>query len=355
MPRPTSVPPSRSKQAGPVDPAKPLFMREPLVRGSEPKVYMVTSVADMLTGSSRVSIKEWVQRSGNKRYREESKLFDSLCRQLRTGGGHVFLDSGAFTFQSWRLAPTKGKIRKYEFFSKQESECEAFIESFIQYCRTEGYKYDCYANFDHAPAGAMIYKMQKRLEGEGIFPFPVEHGDDGLRMFQKYIDEGYKFFGISKALRWGNRDKALKFYDRVFQISEKAGVFLHGFAITDVELMFRFPWYSVDSSSWIKLTGYGSIGVVMNEKMVPMHVTYHQHAGNEVFSGDMLKFVQGQVEALGFDFEKMRYWGKDKVLSRTAWNERGMYNIYVLSHLKELGVKMTGGEKRWKSLLTGGN
>ena len=34
---------------------------------------------------------------------------------------------------------------------------------------------------------------------------------------------------------------------------------VHGFGMTAVALIFRYPWYSVDSTSWIKATANGAI------------------------------------------------------------------------------------------------
>ena len=92
--------------------------------------------------------------------------------------------------------------------------------------------------------------VQHELEGQGLYPTPTIHGDDGLEWMRQYIDEGHVLLGIGRGSRWGSRIKMLPYLDRVFNLAEKRGVLLHGFAVTDVELMLRFPWYSVDSISW---------------------------------------------------------------------------------------------------------
>ena len=339
-----------------IDPAKPLFMREPLVRGPEPIVYAAGSYEFIFDRWKTVTKAEWMEKTTCHHHLTSFAEFarngrDEYVQQWLDLGCHMFLDSGAFTFQRWGIVPTKGRVKKYNLFSKSSVERDEYIEKYIEHCRTKGHKYDCYANFDYRPDSALVYKMQKHLEAGGIYPFPVEHGDDGLLRFRRYIDEGYKFFGISKALRWGSRDRAIKFYEQVFNVAAKHDVFLHGFAVTDVELVFRFPWYSVDSTTWLQLSKTGSVVSVMEGRCIPVHVTRRQTQQHTQMEEGVLDWLKSNVSSLGFDFEKMRYGGSESVPNQEGFVERGMYNIYVLSHLKELGVKMTGGEKRWKSLL----
>ncbi len=331
--------------------AKPLFSRETPKRLAEPIIYTATVPVHF----GAVSLKEKIRRTGNTYWLLSFPFLntlkaDVLLQQMHDERCHVFLDSGAHTFQNLKLKPTTGPVKSYDSLFKSDELREEYLVRFTDYCKKEGSKFDCYANFDYWPNGKMIYDMQKRLEGDGIFPFPVEHGDDGMVWLQKYIDEGYRYMGISKTLRWNSRDKAMFFFDRVFNLTERYGVMLHGFAITDVELMFRFPWYSVDSTTWMQVSAYGSILSIQEGRTTPAHVS---RAPSKQSSGTVdLEWLRTIVESHGFDFELMRYWGDEKEKRNLAWHERSLYNIYVLLHYKEMGAKISGGEKKWKSLLS---
>jgi hypothetical protein len=64
-----------------------------------------------------------------------------------------------------------------------------------------------------------------------------------------------------------------------------------------------------------------------------------------------MKWVQNEVEKHGFDFETMRRAGPDKDDIRKAHIERLTWNMYVISHFTELGLKPFGSKKKWVSLL----
>src|SRR6266478_9343629 len=143
-----------------LDPAKPLFMREPLKRGKEPIVYMVT-MSSMVMGSANSTVKEWVEKTGNKhwlvsyanQFGSDTKLSSAerFHKELTDSGSHIFLDSGAHTFQNLRLKPTTGKVRGYDSLAKSEDLREGYIKNFVDYCKKEGHKFSIYANFDFWP------------------------------------------------------------------------------------------------------------------------------------------------------------------------------------------------------------
>ena len=93
----------------------------------------------------------------------------------------------------------------------------------------------------------MVYAATKRLQELGIRPIPVYHGDASITWLHKYIDAGHKLIGLSKRYFIGNRNGLRRYYDQVFNITEKYGVSCHGFACTGSE-MWTYPWYSVDST-----------------------------------------------------------------------------------------------------------
>ena len=161
---------------------------------------------------------------------------------------------------------------------------------------------------------------------------------------ERYIDEGHVLLSIGRGQRWGSRVKMLPYLDRVFNLAEKRGVLLHGFAVTDVELMMRFPWYSVDSSSWLQVRNVGHVMVVRDGRLLSsIRVT-------DGTGGD-LEWVASIMKEHGFDLAPMRH--RDKERRHRAFMERGVWNMFVLENLWELGVRPSsgGGGRKWGSLL----
>lgn len=343
----------QKSSASQVKSAKPRLLKETMVPGPSPIVYFVQTPHSGIANLEE----QFIERTGA--YHRLYSFWDitkgvksatkAILRSLDLGC-RVFLDSGAFAFQGRWLKPTHGKIRRYDLLDPAVNERVKFQEAYIKFCLKYGSRFDCYANFDWRRQSPLVYGIQKELEGKGIFPLPTVHGDDGVDWFKRYIDEGYKFIAVGRGGRRG-RNQSMMYLDRIFNVRAKMGskVHLHGFAITDFELMLRFPWYSVDSSTWIRAGATGSIFVVSEGTLQMVHVSNRQSEYGGAKNHET-KWIKALVEYQKFDFEKMRYWGEDKKAKRLAWIERLTYNMWSLSHFRELGLKSTGGN-RWGSLL----
>jgi hypothetical protein len=94
---------------------------------------------------------------------------------------------------------------------------------------------------------------------------------------------------------------------------------VHGFGLTSVPLMARYPWYSVDSSSWVQLGGMGNIflpqfGTLAISEHAPQLKQEFRHVDN--LPPEHQKVVVGFIESLGFDLDRLR----KLHLSRKAFN-----------------------------------
>lgn len=91
-------------------------------------------------------------------------------------------------------------------------------------------------------------RMVKVLPRDRVVP--VYHQNDPIRWLERYLDAGVTYVGISPAndvtptqrMRWldGVRERIPK------------GVRTHGFGVSSPDMMRRFPWHSVDSTTWVK-------------------------------------------------------------------------------------------------------
>lgn len=167
-----------------------------------------------------------------------------------------FLDSGAYS--AW----SRGAVIDIDEYC-------AFIRANIDLI-------EVYASLDAIPgapgrvateaerdaAAELSWKNYQYMVNEGLHPLPVYHYGEDPRFLERMLDHKIPYIGIgglvgvSSALRRA-------WLDRVFErITNDVGepiVKTHGFGMTSVPLIFRYPWYSVDSTSWIKATASGSI------------------------------------------------------------------------------------------------
>ena len=167
-----------------------------------------------------------------------------------------FLDSGAFS--AWSRG-TQIDLDEY---------CE-FIRANIEHL-------DVYASLDVIPGkpGSPATTKQRDAAAEeswqnylymvsqGLDPLPVYHFGEDFRFMQRMLDHGCEYIGIGGLVGVPSAQRR-NWLDMVFtKITDAQGfplVKTHGFGMTAVPLIFRYPWYSIDSTTWIKITASGSV------------------------------------------------------------------------------------------------
>jgi hypothetical protein len=158
----------------------------------------------------------------------------------------LFLDSGAFTAFTKKVTID---IQEYANFVKKYSSVWTVMSSLDAIGRGEEAARQSYENFC----------ALRRL---GAQVFPVFHVREPNHWLQRYIDEGepYILIGgmVPESTPW-----LMERLDELWSmiLSDQEGypkVKTHGFGLTDQKLMFRYPWHSVDSTSWLMSGVFGT-------------------------------------------------------------------------------------------------
>lgn len=187
----------------------------------------------------------------------------------KTGVESHFLDSGAFTLWSTAAlwAEENGKDR-WEWFDTDEH--WEYLDEYAAFVKKYKAGIDHYANVDAIQNAKLTYRNQKYLEEKhGLNPVPVVHlGDGSIKWLKRYIKEGYDFIGLGGLAGKATARQRLDWLDDCFKVvCGGCGpkclpcVKLHGFGITSYKMLLRYPWWSVDSVTWAKQGGFGSIFV----------------------------------------------------------------------------------------------
>jgi hypothetical protein len=167
-----------------------------------------------------------------------------------------FLDSGAYS--AWSRGTTID-IDEYIAFIKANIEC-------IEVCAC----LDCIpgapgrsaTSQEREAAAELTWKNYLYMKAEGVDPLPVFHYGEDFRFLDRMIGHGCEYIGIGGLVGIPS-DKRRAWLDRLFvRLTDKDGFPLlktHGFGMTAVPLIFRYPWYSVDSTTWIKITANGAV------------------------------------------------------------------------------------------------
>jgi hypothetical protein len=149
------------------------------------------------------------------------------------------LDSGAFT--AWN--------------GGHELELQSYID-FIQEYRD---LFTVYVAQDVIMDWKASRENTEEMERQGLKPIPVYHAGSPLKEFDR-IMERYDYFALGGMAFWPaakRRAIMLDWWKRIEERNYEGRV--HGFAVTSMELMRTFPWYSVDSSTWTQPFRWGSL------------------------------------------------------------------------------------------------
>ena len=169
-----------------------------------------------------------------------------------------FLDSGAFS--AW----SRGAVID--------------LDEYCEFIRANIDRIDAYASLDVIPgkpgkpattkdrdlAADQSWANYQYMKEQGLDPLPVYHYGEHTRHLDRILKTGVDYIGIG-GLVGVSGPMRRAWLDRIFDIlTDDEGrplIKTHGFGMTAVPLMFRYPWHSVDSATWIQITASGSIYV----------------------------------------------------------------------------------------------
>lgn len=155
---------------------------------------------------------------------------------------NVFLDSGAFS--AWSKS-VEIEIQEYI----------AFIKKYKKYI-------DNYAVLDVIGNAEATLTNQKTMESAGLNPIPCYHYGEDKKYLEYYL-KNYDYIALGGMVPISSKD-LIPWLDELFSnyICDKDGmptVKIHGFGLTALKLMLRYPWYSVDSTSWVMTGRLGAV------------------------------------------------------------------------------------------------
>jgi hypothetical protein len=150
----------------------------------------------------------------------------------------IFLDSGAFSAKS---IGAEINIQEYIDFIKQHQD---YLE--------------VYANLDVIGDAEATLENQKIMEDAGLNPLPCFHYKEPLEYLDYYINN-YDYIALGGMV--GTSVEISKWLDLLFSEYIPTNTKIHGFGQTSLKLLIRYPWFSVDSTSWCITGRMGSIYV----------------------------------------------------------------------------------------------
>jgi len=184
------------------------------------------------------------------------KWIDFLTETKGFSSQELFIDSGAFSV--WTRGIT---INLLDYIA------------YLKTIQSLGWRLFVYANLDVLP-GALGCELTekdaddsakkgwenlKTMQDNGLNPIPVYHYGEQIEWLDRMAESGCDLIGFG-GLVGMNVTSLMSWLDVVFNRIEKyPNIKTHGFGVTSLNVLKRFPWYSVDSTSWIKSSSYGAL------------------------------------------------------------------------------------------------
>jgi len=188
----------------------------------------------------------------------------------------IFVDSGAPSLYNKHMRSHKGGAHTYmgSFLGDRKNDDYSYLKSdhYIKYRRQYVLfikKYlpyiEVYANLDVINNAEETWYNQQYMESKGLKPIPVWHFGNSPEWLKMYLDRGHDYIAIGGIIP--NPENVIyQGLDKIWSemLTDDMGmpkVKVHGFAVTSAGLLTRYPWYSVDSTSWVKFGKYGIVCV----------------------------------------------------------------------------------------------
>lgn len=199
----------------------------------------------------------------------------------------IFMDSGAHTLYNVHVLKSTGKQKRpgkhgrdleaanvvwgrgdFSYFDLSKgSPFRKYCDRYASFIKKFGKYVDFFATVDAISNPDLTWEIQRYFEEEhGVQPVPIVHYGTPMEYVDRYLETGrYDFLGVGGLGQGVSRGQYYTWGDEFFtHICPASNNYLpviktHGFAMTSWDLITRWPWWSVDSATWVKVAAYGHI------------------------------------------------------------------------------------------------
>lgn len=269
-------------------------------------------------------------------YYSEKRAIESWIER----GVPLFLDSGAFS------AHTKG--------------VEIDVDEYIEYINERDEYLTCYAQLDTIPGEFGKPKTKEQLEEAPEKTWqnylymvervkspekliPVFHQGEDFKHLIRMLEHKprIEYIGISPAndVSTPRKEAWIRECFKIIKQSSNPNVKTHAFGMTSLPVLKRFPFYSADSTSWIKMGSTGRIITKYGNLLVSnVQIKHKDHVSNlpEPMQKEIIEYLDGfgySLEELGEDYRKrimfnlmyLTEWAKNFELEKPTTKQKTLF------------------------------
>lgn len=212
---------------------------------------------------------------------------------------NIFLDSGAYS--AW----TKG--------------VEIDIDAYIEFIKKNKKSLTVYACLDVIGDYNKTLANQRYMESKKLNPLWVFHSTKEPFELLKEMSQEYNYIalgGVAGVIK--SKKKQIEYLDKCFSIIGNKKV--HGFGITSQELLLRYPFYSVDSTTWLGGGMRAEIYKYQNGRLKAIKTTLKEKINFKTFhftDNDDKRYIDRNVN-------NVIEWQKFEKYVTSIWESRGI-------------------------------
>jgi len=249
---------------------------------------------------------------------------------IRADGIQVFLDSGAFS--AWSLGAKVDMVGYCEYIKKNDDiirkDDDAILASVM----------------DAIGDAQGTYENQLYMESLGVRPLPCYHFGEDPRYLEHYI-KNYNYITLGGMVAQSTPQLKL-WLDDIWEkyLTDGAGrprLKVHGFGLTTPELMRRYPWYSVDSSSWVQIARVGGMLLLPEARVLNVSNQSPQRKVEGQHITTLPPMLRAAAEA------KLSREGVDLDRMQEIYLGRWTYNMFAFDKLGKIITDEKEGDPRF--------
>lgn len=157
-------------------------------------------------------------------------------------------------------------------FSAYSQKCPISVEEYAEFIIKHESKLDCYINLDAIPADQSddaikkavdeTFENQQYMEKRGLKPIPVFHSGEPWDALKHYVDN-YERLALGGMVKSSDQGPYLETAWNTYLTDKegKATRKVHGFGMTTLSRLVKYPWDTVDSTTWLTQAKIGIVHV----------------------------------------------------------------------------------------------
>lgn len=234
----------------------------------------------------------------------EKKVLEEWCSDKK--GEYLLIDSGAFSVAH---SGAFVDIDEYIQYIKNNPDVGAWVELDVipfPILNSETALNSCNLSWKN-----YLY-MRERLPSDVVL-LPLYHFGEPEFALKRILNtkvDGKLATYIGVGGRHGVSTKEqIQYFNWVFDViksSNNPNVHVHAFGITTREILERFPFYSADSTAWIKAAAFGEIMLRHTLYRVLVSQETHKHGTNVLhLDNSIRKLVEQDIQYFGYTLEQL--------------------------------------------------